>query len=300
MRQTLTFWVLQVLIPELNITVGYRSISGHRHHMTAHINFYEVATDPTSRRLILSTWLEFWPVTWSSIFVHSSISRVSTKQGEVMARRPIRARAVSSCTKCMCLSVIIMFPYQGGFPVHVHVGPCVFPSLVLSHVFYFLLCTHTNKCSCIQGPTSDLNFLGPVAREAYSSLTMISVLWKPYNMMVFLPLASLVTRTHSSHMHASERVRWTPASCLVQPIPGIWGALILNWLVVSNYTRGDDCHHYVTKPPHLPFNIKFQLLQNTFKCIGRIHCRLLTAPNHGRENQFWHITFEITLRVMTL
>jgi len=125
MRQTLTFWVLQVLIPELNITVGYRSISGHRHHMTAHI---EVATDPTSRRLILSTWLEFWPVTWSSIFVHSSISRVSTKQGEMMARRPIRARAVSSCTKFMCFSVIIMFPYQGGFPVHVHVGPCVFPS----------------------------------------------------------------------------------------------------------------------------------------------------------------------------
>ena len=106
-----TFWVLQVLIPVLNTTVGYRSISGHRYHMTAHINFYEVTTDPTSRRLILSAWLEFRPVTWSSIFVHSSSSQVSTKHGKVMAGRPIRARAVSSCTKFMCFPVIC-FPIK--------------------------------------------------------------------------------------------------------------------------------------------------------------------------------------------
>ena len=31
---------------------------------------------------------------------------------------------------------------------------------------------------------------------------------------------------------------------------------MLNLLVVNNYTRGDDCHHYVMKPPPLPFKIK--------------------------------------------
>ena len=69
---------------------------------------------------------------------------------------------------------------------------------------------------------------------------------------------SFVTQTHS--LHASERVWWTPTSSLVQPISRIWGALILHWLVVNSYTRG-DCRHNVTKPPSSPFRIKFQFLQ---------------------------------------
>jgi len=40
--------------------------------------------------------------------------------------------------------------------------------------------------------------------------------------------------------------------------------------------------------------------RNTLECIVHIHCMLLTALKDGRENQFWLITFEITLRVMAL
>ena len=109
---------------------------------------------------------------------------------------------------------------------------------------------------------------------------------------------SLVTQTHS--LHASERVWWTPTFNFVHPIPRIWGALILYWLVVNNYTRGDDCHHYVMKPPFSPFKIKFQFLGNTLEYIVDIHCRLLTAPKGDRENQFWRITFKITLLVELL
>ena len=90
-----------------------------------------------------------------------------------------------------------------------------------------------------------------------------------------LLVISLVTQTHS--LHASEGVWWTPASSLVQPIPRIWGALILYWFVVNNYRRGDDCRHYVTKPPLSPFKIKYQFLRNILEYIVGIHCRLLTA-----------------------
>ena len=97
---------------------------------------------------------------------------------------------------------------------------------------------------------------------------------------------SLVTQTHSSQ--ASERVWWTPASSLVQPIPRIWGALNVHWLVVNNYTRGDDSRHYVTKPPPSPFKMKFQFLRNTLECMVNIHCRLLTAPKRDTEQVLVH------------
>jgi len=113
-----------------------------------------------------------------------------------------------------------------------------------------------------------------------------------YILRIFCNGCSLVTQTHSSH--ASERVWWTPASDLAQPIPRIWGALILHWLVVNNYTRGDDCCYYVTRPPLSPFKIKYQFLRNTLDYIADIHCRLLITPKRDRENQFWYITFEIT------
>ena len=36
-------------------------------------------------------------------------------------------------------------------------------------------------------------------------------------------------------------------STCIQPVPRIWGVLILDWLVVNNYIRGGDHRHYVTK-----------------------------------------------------
>jgi len=76
-----------------------------------HENNYEVATDPTSRRLILSAWLELRPVTWSSIFVHSSF-RVSTKHGEVMAGRPVRTSASLSWLPVKVVSLFKLYAYM--------------------------------------------------------------------------------------------------------------------------------------------------------------------------------------------
>ena len=112
-------------------------------------------------------------------------------------------------------------------------------------------------------------------------MCLIYLAWNgPVSVSMMIP--SVVTQTHSSH--ASERVWWTPASSLVQLIPRIWGALILYWLVVNNYTGGDDCHHYVTKPPLSPLKIKHRFLWNTLEYIVDIHCRLLTALKRDRES----------------
>jgi len=78
-----------------------------------------------------------------------------------------------------------------------------------------------------------------------------------------LVIDSDITQTHSSH--ALERVWWTPAYSLVQPILRIWGVLILNWLVLNNFTRGDDHCPYVMKPlPSVWFSN--EVCQKWFPC----------------------------------
>ena len=63
------------------------------------------------------------------------------KYGEAMAGRPVKAQAVSSCTKFMCFPV--MFLCQGGFPVQaVHVATCgpLYVSLI-SLVMFSVSCS---------------------------------------------------------------------------------------------------------------------------------------------------------------
>jgi len=64
---------------------------------------------------------------------------------------------------------------------------------------------------------------------------------------------------------------------------------ILYYLVVINYTRGDDYRQCVIKPPPSRF-------ENIFECFVDFHCRLFTGLRGDREKQFWCIKFK-NLRV---